>query len=247
MQYRSDFVFGIIGVFVLNGVSLSLIWVMINRFQSLAGWGFWEVVMLYGTFLLSHSVYAVLFWHLALLDEDIIHGRFDQFLIRPCSPLLQFLGREVNYMGVGDIVVASTAFSLAYTNLDLRWSFQKWIFFGMIIFAGLIIETCISWMFGSISFWYGRSRSIFQVALRFHMLIQQYPIDVFGTWFRIFVTGFLPVAFINYFPLTILLDKPNALNLPVLGWISPVVAVILLLLGSLVWQRGLRGYSSSGS
>jgi ABC-2 type transport system ATP-binding protein len=45
----------------------------------------------------------VLFWHLTRLEDDIIHGRFDQYLVRPCSRLLQFLGREVNYMGV-DVV-----------------------------------------------------------------------------------------------------------------------------------------------
>ena len=129
MQYRSDFIFGIISIFVLNGVNLSLIWVLISRFQSLAGWTFWEIVMLYATFLISHSFFAVFFWHLGWLEDMIIEGRFDQFLIRPCSPLLQFIGSEVNYMGAGDIVFASIAFGLAYANLGLVWGVQKWFFF----------------------------------------------------------------------------------------------------------------------
>jgi ABC-2 type transport system permease protein len=247
MQYRSDFIFGIIGIFVLNGVNLALIWVMINRFKSLAGWAFWEIVMLYGTFLLSHSIYAVFFWHLSWLEDDIVHGRFDQYLIRPCNPHLQILGREVNYMGVGDVVFASTIFGLAYTKLDLNWGVQKWIFLGVILFSGLVIETCISWIFGSLAFWFGRSRAIYGAAMRFQLMVQQYPLDIFGQWFRIFVTGFLPVAFINYYPLTVLLDKSNAMKIPILGWISPIVAVLMFLLGSFVWQRGLQGYSSSGS
>jgi len=122
MQYRADFLFGIVGVLVLNFVNLSLIWIMVARFHSLAGWEYWEIVMLYGTFLLSHSVYAVLFWHLSTLEDDILHGRFDQYLVRPCSPLLQFLGREINYMGVADILFAASAFILAYHNLGLDWS-----------------------------------------------------------------------------------------------------------------------------
>ncbi len=247
MQYRSDFLVGIIGVLVLNAVNLSLIWVMINRFRSLAGWNFWEIVMLYATFLLGHSVYAVFFWHLSTLEEDILHGRFDQFLIRPCSPLVQFLGREVNYMGVGDIFFASVAFGLAYSNLDLHWTPGAWAFFAVILFAGLLIETCIVWIISTIAFWAGRTRALFWFYAQFQMLGQQYPIDVFGSWFRIFVTGFLPVAFMNYYPLTILLDKPNALNLPWLGYLSPLVAVILLLLGAHIWRRGLSGYTSSGN
>ena len=117
----------------------------------------------------------------------------------------------------------------------------------MILFSGLVIETCISWVFGSLAFWFGRSRAIYGVAMRFQLMLQQYPLDIFGQWFRVFVTGFLPVAFINYYPLTVLLDKPNAMNIPFLGWISPIVAALMFLLGSIVWQRGLRGYSSSGS
>ena len=83
--------------------------------------------------------------------------------------------------------------------------------------------------------------------MRFQMLNQNYPIDVFGQGFRIFVTGFLPIAFMNYYPLTQLLGKPNAMGIAGMGFFSPVVAGILLALGSLVWRKGLAGYTSSGS
>jgi ABC-2 type transport system permease protein len=247
MQYRSDFFFGIAGVIVLNLVNLSLIWILVARFQALAGWEFWEIVMLYGTFLLSHSVYAVFFWHLSNLEDDILHGRFDQYLVRPCSPLMQFLGREVNYMGVADVVFAVSILVLAYHNLGLNWTAAQWGFFAVAIFSGTVIETCIVWILGALAFWTGRSRALFYVYIRFQILNQQYPIDIFGMWFRIFITGFLPLAFMNYYPLTILLDKPNALGIYGMGFLSPIVALLLLALGTLIWRRGLAGYTSSGN
>ncbi len=247
MQYRSDFLVGILSVIILNFVNLALIWILIARFQALAGWSYWEIVMLYAMWLLSHSVYAVFFWHLVLLEDDILDGRFDQYLVRPISPLVQFLGREVNYMGVGDVLFASTAFILAYSSLNQSWSAGKWAFFGVALLASLVIESSIAWLVGSASFWSGRSRAIFGVYLRFSMLTQQYPLDMFGQWYRVLVTGFLPIAFMNYYPLTILLDKSNALDTPVLGFLSPLVAAVLLLLGWRVWRRGLAGYTSSGS
>jgi len=247
MQYRADFLFGVVGVLVLNFVNLSLIWIMVARFRALAGWQYWEIVMLYGTFLLSHSVYAVFFWHLSRLEDDILHGRFDQYLVRPCSPLMQFLGREVNYMGVADVVFATSALILAYHNLGLDWSAGQWAFFALAILSGTVIETCIVWIIGALAFWTGRSRAIFFVFLRFQILSQQYPIDIFGMWFRIFITGFIPIAFMNYYPLTILLDKPNALGVYGMGFLSPIVAILLLALGALIWRRGLAGYTSSGN
>ncbi|UCC63613.1 MAG: ABC-2 family transporter protein [Anaerolineae bacterium] len=247
MEYRSDFLIGMISVIILNVVNLSLIWVMVSRFRVLAGWQFWEIVMLYGMFLLSHSVYAVFFWHLSTLEEDILHGRLDQYLVRPCSVLLQFLGREVNYMGAADVVFATAAFSLAYRNLGLGWSAGQWALFAAAVASGTVIETCLVWVIGMLAFWMGRSRVIFFIYMQFQVLGQQYPMDVFGKWFRIFVTGFVPVAFMNYYPLTQLLNKPNALGIAGLGFFSPVVALILLALGSLTWRKGLAGYTSSGS
>lgn len=247
MQYRSDFLVGIFGVIILNFVNLALIWILISRFQALAGWQFWEIVMLYAMWLLSHSIYAVFFWHLSALEEDILHGRFDQYLIRPCSPLIQFLGREVNYMGVADVIFATSAFSLAYSNLNLSWTFLQWIFFGLSVLAGLVIETSIAWIIGSIAFWTGRSRALFWVSIRFSVLSQQYPIDIFGYAYRVFVTGFLPIAFMNYYPLTILLGKQNALGIPYLGFWSPLVAIALLTAAWTIWQRGLASYTSSGN
>lgn len=247
MEYRSDFLLGIVGVLVLNLTNLALTWVLIARFRTLGTWSYWEIVMLYGMWLLSHSVFALFFWHLSRLEDDILSGRFDQYLIRPCSPLLQFLGREINYMGVGDVIFATIALSLAYSNLGLHWSAGQWLFFAAAVLAGLIIETSIIWMIGSLSFWMGRSRAIHAISIRFNTLAQNYPLDIFGQWFRLFMTGFLPVAFMNYYPLTILLGKPNAVGAAWLGFLSPLVAVILLALGALVWRRGLAGYTSSGS
>jgi ABC-2 type transport system permease protein len=247
MEYRSDFIVGSVSVISLNVVNLSIIWVLVSRFRVMAGWSFWEIVMLYATFLLGHSLYAVLFWHLSRLEEEIIRGRLDQYLVRPVSPLLQFLGSEVNYMGLADLVLAIAIFALAYRNLDLRWSPGEWAFFGAAVLSGTAIETAIMGMIGFLSFWTGRSRSLLFLFWQFTIMNQQYPMEVFGTWFRIFITGFLPVSFMNYHPLTRLLHKPDALGIPALGFLSPVVAMILLALASLMWQQGLAGYTSSGN
>lgn len=247
MEYRSDFLVGIVSVIVLNYVNLTLIWVLVNQFRALQGWSLWEIVMLYAVWTLSHSIHAVFFWHVTTLEDDILSGRFDQYLVRPCSPLVQYLGKEVNYMGVADAVFAISAFLLAYVNLALDWAPWKWAFLVVAILSGTAIESGIAWICGSLAFWTGRSSSIFYVTLRFNILTQQYPIDVFGRWFRAFVTGFLPVAFVNYFPLTVLLIKMPAIGPPWIGYLSPVVAIFVVSVGAIVWSRGVTSYASSGN
>jgi ABC-2 type transport system permease protein len=96
MQFRTDFIVGVISVIVLNVFSLATIGVVLNQFQSLAGWTIWEIVFLYSLWMLGHSLFSLLFWHMDELEFFLIHGTFDMFLIRPISPFLQFMGAQIN-------------------------------------------------------------------------------------------------------------------------------------------------------
>lgn len=247
LQYRSDFLVGLLSVILHNGVNLALIWVILQRFQSLAGWVFWEVVMLYSMWLLSHTVYAIFFGQILQLEQIVIQGNFDQYLLRPTSPFLQLISREVNYMGLGDFILATTIFWEAYRNLNLHWSGGQFLHYALAILAGAAIETSIYIIIGTVAFWAGRSNSLTSVVVQFYILAEQYPLDLFGQSYKLFVTIFLPIAFINYYPLAQLLGKKNALGIPLLGLLSPLVAIIMVSLAATAWHYSLLNYTSSGN
>jgi viologen exporter family transport system permease protein len=247
LQYRADFIMGILNVFALNAVNLGLIAIIVYRFVDLNGWVVWELFFLYCLWLLGHSLYSLFFWHFWDLEEYIIQGTFDQFLLRPASPFIQFLGREVQYIGFADISIAIAGLVLAYQNLGLHWGATEWLFFPLVVLSGTVIETALILMTACIAFWTGRSSMGIELIAEFNFLVQHYPIDIFGVWFRVVVTGIIPVAFMNYYPALMLLGKLDS-NSPSawLGYMSPVVAVILALIASGVWHLALRRYSSSG-
>lgn len=247
LQYRADFLAGVIGVIVLNLVNVSLIGILVTRFRHLNGWMLWEIVFLYCLWLLGHSLYSLFFWHIRALEDYLVEGTFDQFLMRPASPFILFLGREVQYLGVADMTFAIAGLSLAYQNLNLQWTESKWLFFGAAVIAGTLIETTLVLMVACLSFWTGRSRRASQLLIRLNVMVQFYPVDIFGYVFRIIVTGLIPVAFMNYYPTLMLLDKLDPRSpWAWLGYMSPVVAIILVLITSGVWHMALRRYSSSG-
>jgi ABC-2 type transport system permease protein len=248
MQYRADFITGIISILLLNTIQLGLISILVSRFVHINGWGVWDLVLLYGMWMLGHSVYSLLFWHLNTMEDHLIRGTFDQFLVRPISPLVQFLGREIQYMGIGDIVVGVSCLTLAYTKLGLHWGGGEWVFLILAVVAGTMIEFSMSWIMACLAFWFGRSQTAFFVLVRLNLLTQQYPVDIFGGWFRVIVTGLLPVAFMNYYPSLVLLGKTDTIGeLYWLAYMSPVVAILLVLLSSQIWRLAIRRYSSSGS
>jgi ABC-2 type transport system permease protein len=248
MQYRANFIVGILGLLVWNVVNLGLIGVLVTRFTSLKDWTLWEVVFLYSLWILGYSVYGLFFSHTEALETYLIEGSFDQFLLRPASPLIQLLGREFQHNEIANVFIGLTGISLAYIRLDLNWDGWEWGFLIAAVVSGGIIVLAINLLIACTGFWTGRSRGTSFIVNQFYYLVQQYPIDIFGTGFRILVTGLLPVAFMNYYPALVLLDKVNYTGL---GWplsyLSPLVALLLVGIVAFVWQLGLNRYSSSGS
>ena len=249
LQYRADFLMGILGVFVLNGATLGTTWVLLQRFQNLHGWTFWEIVFLYNLWLLGHSFRSIFFRQISFLDDYIVQGTFDGFLTRPASPLIQFLGREVHYLGVGDFLLSSTMLSLAHHNLGLQWSLFHWGWFALMVPASTAVEVTLVLILSTIAFKTSRSRAIVNAATQFSFnLVQQYPLDLFGRGVRAIVTFILPFAFMNYYPSLLLLDKwDKAGAYPYLAYASPFVAVLLIGIAYVVWNWGIRQYQSTGS
>ena len=248
MQYRADFIAGILGLLFWNVINLGLIGVLVTQFTSLKDWTLWEVVFLYSLWILGYSVYGLFFSHTEALENYLIEGSFDQFLLRPASPLIQLLGREFQFNEIANVLIGLTGISLSYSQLDLHWDGWMWGFFIAAVVSGGIIVLAINLLIACTGFWTGRSRGTAIIVNQFYGLVHQYPVDIFGNAFRVIVTGLIPVAFMNYYPALVLLDKVNyASSGWILGYMSPLVALLLVGIVSVVWRLGLARYSSSGS
>ena len=248
MQYRANFIVGLLGLIVWNLVNLGLIGILVTQFTRLKDWTLWELVFLYCLWILGHSLYSLFFSHTSQMEDYLIEGTFDQFLLRPASPLIQVLGREFQYLEIADALFALTGLSLAYTRLGLHWDGWRWGFFVLAVLSGALIVLALNLLIACTAFWSGRSRGAAMVVNQFHGLVQWYPIDIFGRAFRVIVTGLLPVAFLNYYPALVLLDKlDNAGGGWWLAYLSPAVAFLLMGIVSRVWHLALIQYTSSGS
>ena len=248
LEYRADFIVGILGVFVLNIGTLATTWVLLSRFENLHGWGFWEIIFLYNLWLLGHGIRAVFFRHINMLEQFIVEGTFDQLLTRPANPLVQFLGREVHYLGIGDCLLAGTMLVLAYQNLAFEWSWWMFPWLIVVAIASAVVEMAITLLLATTSFFTTRSSALMQAASQFSWgVVQQYPVDMFGKALRTIVTIVLPFAFMNYYPALLFLGKEDQVPWGFLTWYSPFVAALLLYLAIRFWNFGITRYQSSGS
>lgn len=122
LQYRADFVTGVIGVIVMNVVNIGLIAILINRFTNLNGWTAWRCSLLVQPVDPGrHSLFSMFMWHMRTLEDYLVRTLHLFLLIRPASPFVLFLGREVQYLGIADFAIGVGGLSLSYTNLHLSW------------------------------------------------------------------------------------------------------------------------------
>ncbi len=71
----------------------------------------------------------------------------------------------------------------------------------------------------------------------------QYPISIFKKGFVMFFTFIIPYAFVNYYLLLYFLGISNNY----LHMISPLLTFIYLGISLLIFNKGIKKYSSSGS
>lgn len=249
LQFRVDFLIGLVGVITENIVNLLAISVILGSFHDLVGWTLWEIVFLYGMWMTGNSIYSLLFSHIQGLEDYLVQGTFDTFLIRPLSPLLMLLAVDVNFSGVSDVVFGLVSLSLAIVNLNLHFSAVQGLYLGLMLVSAALIQLGINLALSSVAFWTTKSSGLVYAVNQVNWnMTQQYPLEMFGRGFRVVVTTLIPFAFLNYYPTRWLLGKitPGDPGY-ILSFLSPFVAMTLLGVATLVWKQGLRHYTSTGS
>jgi len=78
MQYRMNFVLQVTFGLGYQGTGFIFIWVVLSRFQALAGWSLGQIAFLYGLRLTTHGLFVILFGRLSALDQQIREGKFDR-------------------------------------------------------------------------------------------------------------------------------------------------------------------------
>lgn len=73
-----------------------------------------------------------------------------------------------------------------------------------------------------------------------------YPLKIFPVSVQFGLTFVFPLAFIAYFPATVLLGRTDELLLPWLAVLAPLVGVLLFAAAYGFWRSQIRHYTSTG-
>lgn len=243
MSYRSDFIISTVGMVATNIAGFIAFLIMFGKFPSINGWGYYEILFLYGFSLISITPTQCLLDNNWSLRRYVYDGDFVKYCFRPINLWFYYVSEVFDVKGLGQLVFGFVTLIYAWIKLSLPVTFL------------LIIETIIALITASLfmmalqnaaatsCFWIQNSFWLLDISLKMKDYAK-YPVTIFNDVFKFIFTFILPVAFMAYYPSLAIL-RPD--DVPLLTWLSPVIGILAFYASYKLWMKGASKYDGSGS
>lgn len=244
MQSKLDFGMGVVG-FIFNQlfgiVFLSLVYQEIN---TLAGWNFNQLLFVYGFFQIPKGLdhlFTDNLWMVAWFQ--IRNGKFDKYLLRPANILFQIISEKIQFDGFGEIILGIIIVHKAIKSENILFDGKKSVFLIVSIIMATIIFTSIKVIITASAFWLKESgellETVYQVAD-----FSKYPVSIYPRLVRNIITYVLPFAWVTYYPACYLLNKGVEYHIIIM---QMLVALVMVMVAMIVFNRGVYRYESAGN
>ena len=244
MGYKADFFIAVFSSMAATVLGFGFVLVLFSKIPKLQDWSFYEVLFLYGFSLIPLGFFNVVSWNLYEFgDIYIIQGRFDRILLRPVDTLFQILFEKFRLESLQEVITGMVVVAICVRRLGLTWNAADYFWFGLMVACGAFIYISVFLILTAVSFWFEDRVGI--VPPVFNMLtFGRYPLTIYNVFIQFMLSWVIPFGFASFYPTTYFLRR-NAFAPYV--HLVPAVAAAFFVLALVVWNRGVRNYSSTGS
>lgn len=244
MEYKADFYIGMFSVAIQQFTSLFFLKIVFNHIDVLKGWTFYEILFIYAIAFLGRSIHHIFFDNLWTLGWQYVRtGNLDRLLLRPVNPLFQVISERVQQDGFGQLLIGLVVLFTATTHLDITWSIGSVLLLALVIISSGFIFVAINLFFISFSFWMVDSLPI--VASVFQLSdFARYPLTIYPKVITYLITWLIPYGFTAFYPAALFFEQKGY---AITGFLTPIVAILSMVIAYKFWQKGLRSFVSTGS
>jgi ABC-2 type transport system permease protein len=247
-SYRASFAVDIATQMFVGIIEFAEIYVIFHRVDSLGGFSFAEVALMFGLSAAAFGVADGVVGHIDRLPFYVRTGQFDAFLLRPLSALGQLLTSDFTLRRVGRVVIGLLALVIALTMVDIDWTPARIALLVTTPIAGAVVFSAVFVATSAIGFWLVEGMEFANAFTYGGSYVSSFPFSIFGNAMRRLFTFVIPAAFVAYLPTLALLGRDDPAGLPGwLSWCALPAAVLSAAAAGLVWRIGLRHYVGAGS
>ncbi len=246
LQYRTSFILMLFGNFFGSAIEFLGIWALFSRFGSLRGWKLEEIALFYGVVNIAFALAEAFGRGFDTFSNMVKSGDFDRLLVRPRSTELQVTGSDMQLMRMGRLTQGIFVLTWAIRELHLPLNLSDAVIILSTILGGFGIFMGLMVLQATLAFWTIESLEVMNTVTYGGNEASQYPMTIYRPWFRKFFTFVVPLACVNYLPLSPLLGRVNYFG-PAAAAISPLVGIAFFAISLYAWKFGVRHYHSTGS
>ena len=220
---------------ILNNASFIIQWLVLYSLKDgIGGYTFKQILILWGIAASTYGFSRFFFKNAFNLSDMITKGKLDAYLVQPKNVLISSITSSVETSAIGDLLYG-------YIMLFVcDFSIKNFLLFTLFTVTGGLILVSISIILSSLSFWLKKSDIISDTGNSLMNNFATYPDGIFKGVAKILLLTLIPVGIVNYIPVKILSNFDLELTLLVL-----FIAIIAVLLAFLIFNKGLKRYSSS--
>jgi ABC-2 type transport system permease protein len=243
LQYRLDFAIQGVTALFWSATALVPLYVLFEMRDGVAGWRAQEMLVVVGFFTLLKGVLAsVIQPSLGQAVEHIRKGTLDFLLLKPADAQFMLSTSKLELAHLVDVLggiaiiswtlvslgrapgVVGVALALVFLICALAILYAMWILVVSLAFRVVKIDN-MNYLFVS----------LFEAA--------RWPSSVFRGALALIFTFVIPLALMTTYPALALLGRANGRHLAT----AAGVALMLLVVSRLVWQRSIRSYTGASS
>ena len=141
MEYRGAFWIDRIAQIITYSSSFAVLWIIVAQFDTLAGWGWADLALLYSFHMLSYSIGACMsFTQMRDLEEHVRLGTFDTIITRPMSPWVYLVFARFNIGYASHVILAVSLMTWALLTIDVEWSIGWVVYFILSMLSAAMVS-----------------------------------------------------------------------------------------------------------
>lgn len=243
LAYRADTVVNILLNLMWLGWELLSLSIIFNNTETIAGWGFGELIALLGVFRLVHTLMIALIWpNTEKFNQSIRDGSMDYTLLQPINSMFLITFSRITVWRAWDLILAIVLISVGINIGGDIVTASQILTFILLTVSGAVIIYSLWIVLISLTFWFTKfdnNVTILQALLD----AGRYPVTVYPVWLQILVTFVIPIAVATTIPLQGLRGELTLLRVAMFF----TIGVISFLVASRIWKAGLKQYSGASS
>lgn len=246
LTYRGDLMLQGLDELFRGLIALGLLEIYASKTTQLADWSSDQLRFVLGFSLVTVGLFHCFCSNLYQLSSSyIINGNLDRVLLRPYPSFLQICFDRIAIEDLSGVLLGALVMAGAASRLpDAHFGPLQILLLLVLLASAFLVVVAVFMAFAATGFWFED---------RVGMVPPVYNLMEFGRWppsiyhpaLRWLITAGIPFAFVAFYPAS--LFTGNASVSPVYPLLTPVVAVVALILSTLLWRWGIRRYESAGS